>query len=121
MGTMPGYRLDRLTEDIKRELSDIIRTLKDPRISGLVSIVRVELSNDLSYAKVHVSAVGGDTEQAVKGLKNAAGFARHELSSRLHIRKTPELRFVADNSMEHSVRIARLLRDVEKEGPNEKT
>lgn len=112
---MPGYRLGRLTEDIKRELSDIVRELKDPRISGLVSIVRVEVSNDLSYAKVHVSSVGGDTAQAVEGLKSAAGFARKELSARLHIRKTPELRFVADNSMEHSAHIAHLLHDIEKE------
>ncbi|ADU28274.1 30S ribosome-binding factor RbfA [Ethanoligenens harbinense] len=112
---MPGYRLDRLTEDIKRELSDIVRGLKDPRISGLVSIVRVDVSNDLSYAKVYVSAVGGDTAQAVEGLKSAAGFARKTLSARLHVRKTPELRFVADDSMEHSAHIAHLLQDIKKD------
>lgn len=110
---MAGYRMDRLTEDIHRELTDILRGLKDPRIGGLVSIVRVEVSNDLSYARVHVSDMGGDVQQAVQGLKSAAGFVRRELSSRLHIRKTPELRFVADTSMEHSAHIAHLLHDIE--------
>lgn len=109
--------MDRLTEDIKRELSDILRELKDPRIGGLVSIVRVEVSNDLSYAKVHVSDVGGDVTQAVEGLKSAAGFVRKSLSARLHIRKTPELRFVPDTSMEHSAHIAHLLHDIEKGQP----
>lgn len=112
---MPGHRLDRLTEDIKRELADIVRDLKDPRLGGLVSIVRVEVSNDLSYARVHVSTVGGDNAQAVEGLKSAAGFVRKALSARLHIRKTPELRFVPDDSMEHSAHIAHLLHDIKKD------
>ncbi|MFT8889052.1 MAG: 30S ribosome-binding factor RbfA [Ethanoligenens sp.] len=111
---MPSHRLDRLTEDIKRELSDIVRNLKDPRITGLVSIVRVEVSNDLSYARVYVSTVGGDAAQAVEGLKSAAGFARKTLSTRLDARKTPELRFVADDSMEHSAHIADLLHHMKK-------
>ncbi|HCB99954.1 MAG TPA: 30S ribosome-binding factor RbfA [Ruminococcaceae bacterium] len=112
---MAGYRLDRLTEDIKRELSDIVRELKDPRLKGLISIVRVEVSNDLSYATVHVSAVGGDTAKAVEGLKNAAGFVRKTLSARLRVRKTPELRFIEDYSIEHSAHIASLLNGIGKE------
>ena len=112
---MPGFRLDRVNEDIKRELSDIIRSLKDPRITGLVSIIRVEVSQDLSYAKIFISDVGGDAEEAVKGLKNAAGYARRELSSRIHIRKTPELRFIRDDSIEHSAKIAKLINDITKD------
>jgi ribosome-binding factor A len=112
---MPGYRLDRLNEDIKRELSDIIRNLKDPRLTGLVSVLRVDVSGDLSYAKVYISAVGCDAEVARKVLKNASGFIRHELSARLTIRKTPELRFIRDDSIEHSARIAEILNHIDRD------
>ena len=115
---MAGYRIDRLNEDFKREISDILRGLKDPRITGLVSIIRVEVSPDLSYAKVFVSCVGGDTDMATKGLKSAAGFVRRELASRMKIRKTPEIRFIPDDSIAHSAKISRILKDIEKdEGP----
>lgn len=116
---MAGYRMDRINEDIRRELSDIIRNLKDPRITGLVSVLKVEVTSDLSYAKVYVSVVGGSAEDAVKGLKSAAGFARRELSSRLMIRKTPELKFVLDDSIEHSARIARMLNEIAKDEKND--
>ncbi len=112
---MPSQRINRINEDVKRELSDIFRDLKDPRISSLVSIVRVEVSGDLSYAKVYVSAFGGeeDIKNTVKGLKSATGYIRHELSERLHIRKIPELRFIADNSIAHGADISRILKDIE--------
>jgi ribosome-binding factor A len=112
---MPGYRIDRVNEDIKRELSEIIRNLKDPRITGLVSILNVEVSQDLSYAKVYVSDVGGDPKEAVKGLKSAAGYARRELSTRLTIRKTPELKFIYDESIEHSAKIAKIINEIIKD------
>ena len=72
---MAGYRIDRVTEDIHRELCDIVRGLKDPRISGFLTVVRVEVSNDLSYAKVYVSAMEGlaAAQNSVKGLKSADG------------------------------------------------
>ncbi len=113
---MPGYRIDRVNEDVKREISDIVRGLKDPRITGLVSSVKVEVSHDLSYAKIYASVIGGDPAEAIKGLKNAAGFIRRELSSRLNIRKTPELRFIQDDSIEHSAKIAKILNDISKDG-----
>lgn len=112
---MPGHRIDRIAEDIRRELSDILRSVKDPRITGLVSIVKVEVSQDLSYAKVFVSDLNGNPEEAVKGLKSAAGYIRRELSSRLDIRKTPELKFIQDESIEHSAKIAKLLNDIAKD------
>lgn len=112
---MPGHRMDRVTEDIKRELSDIIRGLKDPRIVGLVSIIKVEVSQDLSIAKVYVSTVGGDIEDAIKGLKSAAGFVRHELSSRVDIRKTPAIKFLADTSIEQSAKISKILNEIIKD------
>lgn len=109
---MPSHRIDRSAEDIKRELTDIFRGLKDPRITScLLSIVRVELTNDFSVCKVYVSAMEGIeyAQNAVKGLKSAAGYIRRELSLRLRLRHTPELRFIADNSIEHSADISRLL------------
>lgn len=109
---MPNFKVDRTSEDIRRELTDIFRTLKDPRISsGLLSIVRLELSNDLSVCKVYISAIEGidKAKDAVKGLKSAAGYIRRELSLRLKLRHTPELRFVADDSIEHSSQINKLL------------
>lgn len=108
---MPSKRMGRITEDVKRELTDIFRSLKDPRISALTTIVRVEVSGDLSYAKVYVSAMEGETKtkETVKGLVSAAGFIRRELGNRLQLRKTPELRFVADRSIEHGAQIARVL------------
>ena len=79
---MPSQRINRINEDVKRELADIFRTLKDPRIAPLVSIVRVEVSGDLSYAKIYVSALGAEdaTANTVKGLKSASGYIRKKLS-----------------------------------------
>ena len=112
---MPSKRMGRITEDVKRELTDIFRSLKDPRISALTTIVGVEVSGDLSYAKVYVSAMEGEakTKETVKGLVSAAGFIRRELGNRLQLRKTPELRFVADRSIEHGAHIARVLDSLE--------
>jgi ribosome-binding factor A len=111
---MPGYRMDRLTEDIKREITDILRDVKDPRITGLVSVVKVTVSADLSYAKVFVSDIGGDAKETVKGLNNASGFVRHTLASRIQVRKTPEIKFICDDSIEQSARISKMLGDLTK-------
>lgn len=114
---MAGHKIERTAEDIKRELTDIMRGLKDPRIQGMLSIVRVELTNDLSYAKVYISSLEGMEQEkmAVKGLQSAAGFARRELGKRLHIRHVPELIFVATDSIEYSSRINRMLEDLKEE------
>lgn len=108
---MANKRLGRVTEDVRRELTDIFRSLKDPRISPLTSIIRVEVSGDLSYAKVYVSAMGDDlaAKETVKGLTSAAGFIRRELGNRLQLRKTPQLNFVADQSIAHGAHIAQIL------------
>jgi len=97
-----------------RELSDIIRTLKDPRITGMLSIVKVDLSADYSYCTVYVSSLEGEeaARKAVLGLKSAAGFIRREIGSRLRLRRTPEFTFIADAGIEHSAEIHRLLRDI---------
>ncbi|MGI6264145.1 MAG: 30S ribosome-binding factor RbfA [Acutalibacteraceae bacterium] len=109
---MAGYRMDRTSEDIKRELTAIIRTVKDPRVADkLLSVVRVEVSRDMSYATVYVSAMEGiDTARAaVEGCKSAAGFMRHALGEALRLRHVPALRFVADDSIAYSARIAQTL------------
>ena len=111
---MASYKIGRLYEDIKRELSVMLRELKDPRISKLLSIVRVEVSGDLSHCKVNVSAIEGfeKTKESVEGLTSAGGFIRRELTNRLHLRKCPEMKFIADDSIEHSAQISKLIKDV---------
>ncbi len=108
---MPGFKLGRITSDIERELSVLLREVKDPRVSSLISIVKVNVSGDLSYADVYVSAIEGaeKTDESVKGLKSAAGFLRRELASRLSLRKMPELRFIADDSIRKSAEISRII------------
>lgn len=115
---MPSHRSGRINEDVKRELTDILRTVKDPRVSGMLTIVRAEVSSDLSYATVRVSAMEGieQARRSVKGLTAASGYIRRELGKRLPLRKVPELRFIADDSIEYSAGIAKILHDLE---PNE--
>ena len=111
---MPNYKNARHGEDIHRELTAIFRSLKDPRIDPMLSIVRTELSRDGSSCKVYVSSLEGlqRAEESVKGLKSAAGFIRREVALRLAMRHTPEFHFIADNSIEYGVHISRLLREI---------
>ena len=111
---MPNYKNARHGEDIHRELTAIFRSLKDPRIDPMLSIVRTELSRDGSSCKVYVSSLEGlqRAEESVKGLKSAAGFIRREVGLRLAMRLTPEFHFIADNSIEYGVHISRLLREI---------
>lgn len=100
-----------------RELTAIVRELKDPRVhKSMLSIVRTDTSGDLSYCKVYVSAMAGlpAAKEAVEGLKSASGFIRHALGERLSMRKCPELRFVADDSIAKSAEINKMLEDMEK-------
>ncbi len=118
MTDMAGYRIDRISEDIKREIVAVMRELKDPRVQGkLLTVVKVEVSSDASFAKVFVSSMSGidDAKQAVKGLDAATGFIRREVGKRLHLRKTPELKFVADNSIEYGMSIAKMLDDLKED------
>lgn len=114
---MPSHRMGRTTEDIRRELSAIFRELKDPRVQGLISIVRVDVTSDLSYCTVYISAMGGmeEAKNAVAGLKSAAGFIRHELGTRLHLRHVPEMIFKATDSIEYSANISKMLHDLNRD------
>lgn len=111
---MAGYRIDRITEDIKRELIAILREVKDPRVSDMLSVVKVDVSSDLSYAKVYISSLDGIevAKESVKGLKSAGGFIRKRLGSSLHIRKVPELTFIADDSIEKGFELFDKLNDI---------
>ncbi len=112
---MAGYRIDRVSEDIKREIAAIIRELKDPRVQDkMLTVVNVDVSSDASFAKVYISAYDGiDTAKtAVKALSNATGYIRREVGQRLHLRKAPELKFIADDSIEKGMRIAGLINSV---------
>ena len=115
---MAGFKNGRITSDIHRELAALIRTVNDPRVSALTSIVKVDVSGDLSYTKVYISTLDGDeaTAETIKGLKSAAGYLRRELSTRLKLRKTPELKFIADDSIKQSANIASIIESFSKDG-----
>ncbi len=109
---MPSNRIGRINEEIQRELSGLIRTLKDPRVHGLISITAVDTTADLRYAKVYVSALDkSDVGEVIKGLKSASGYLRRELGAALSLRYTPELIFARDDSMAEGARILDILRD----------
>ncbi len=110
-------RSDRLGDLMQRELSDILqRQIKDPRI-GFCTIIRVDVSDDLRYARAHVSIMGTESQKksTLAGLKSARGFVRREIGNRISLRHTPEISFVLDRSVEESLRIAQLIEEGEKE------
>lgn len=111
---MASRRIERLNEQIKREITEILRyEAKDPRI-GAVTVMDVRTTADLSLARVYVSIMGGEEEraQALEGLRAAAPFIRTELGSRLTVRRVPELRFELDRTLDHAMRIEELLREI---------
>ena len=109
---MPNYRAVRVGDEIKTKISELIPTLKDPRIEGIVSITRVEVSRDAKYARVFVSALGDEAHLAetVKGFQSSAGFIRHALAASMQLRYTPELKFVADKGLMRGQRTIELMR-----------
>ncbi len=121
---MANYqRTDRISEEVKKHLSDIIRELKDPRIPLMTSVVSVSVTKDLKYAKAYISIMGDEEtkKEALKGLKSAAGFIRREIGSRVLLRALPEFHFELDNSIEHGAHINELLQSVIKDTPSEET
>lgn len=110
---MASNRINRINEEIQKELSSLFRTLKDPRVQGgMVTITHVDTTSDLRYAKVFVSVLDKTQEKdVVKGLKSAAGYLRRELGAAIKLRYTPELQFIADDSIEQGAHILQMLRD----------
>ena len=113
---MPSKRIGRINEEIQREMSSLIRTVKDPRVAdaGMVSVTAVETTPDLKYAKIYISVLDKSASaQALKGLKSASGYLRRELGRALNLRNTPELTFVRDDSIDKGAHILDMLRDPE--------
>ena len=110
---MASNRIGRINEEVQRELSELIRSLKDPRVQTMLSITRVDTTSDLRYAKVYVSVLEDDLKKdVIKALKSAAGFIRRELMRGMNLRYTPELQFYEDNNIAYGVRINELLKKV---------
>ena len=108
-------RAQRLSEEIKREVSDILRNgVKDPRVNALISIAQVKVSRDLGYARIYVSLFGSQREKkdALEGLERARGFIKRELGGRLKLRCVPDISFLADDSIEYGSHIDQLLKKV---------
>ena len=115
---MASNHIGRINEEIQRELSALIPAVKDPRVSGMISVTAVETTPDLRYAKAYISVLDKENgERVLKGLRSASGWLRRELGSALKLRYTPELVFQLDDSIDKGAHILELLRSVE--GPKE--
>ncbi len=115
---MPNIRYDRINEEIKKALSEIVRDMKDPRISPMTTIMLVEATNDLKLAKVKVSVYDKDDavrRETVASLNRAEGFIARELGRRIDIRRIPTLKFTLDDSIEYSVHIAEIIDRLQRE------
>ena len=115
---MANIRYDRINEEVKKAISDIVREMKDPRVSPMTTIMSAEVTNDLKQAKVRVSVYDEDDavrEASVAALNRAAGFIRHELGTKVDLRALPQLKFTLDNSIEYSVHISQILNELNKD------
>ena len=119
---MATFRSDRRNEEVKKTVSEIIREMKDPRISPMTTLTDVDMTKDLKYAKIKVSVYDDDEKQrisSVEALNHAAGFISHELGTRMRIRAVPSIKFTLDNSISYSVRISEILNELHKTDGNE--
>ena len=116
---MASNRIGRVNEEVKRELSSLFRTLKDPRVqSGMVTITHVDTTSDLRYSRIYVSVLEKSLEKdVIRGLKSAAGYLRRELGANMSLRYTPELQFIMDDSIAHGAHILDLLSHVKPANP----
>ena len=107
-------RMGRIEEEYKKELSQIITyELKNPNVTGLISVTKVKVTNDLKYAKVYVSILNSKNIKAtLAGLKKSSGFIRSQLATKVNLRNTPELIFELDDSIEYGTRIDKILKDI---------
>ena len=111
---MASNRIGRINEEIQRELASLIPTVKDPRVTGMISVTAVNTTPDLKFCKVYISVLDkSDVAQVLKGLKSASGYLRRELGRALNLRNTPELTFVRDDSIDQGAHILDMLRNPE--------
>lgn len=111
-------RMIRINDEIKKELSEIIRAdLKDPRVGVITSVLKVETTNDLKYCKVYVSILGDEEKknEVMSALKGAAGFIRSLIARRINLRITPEFNFILDDSLDYSFKIDKILKEINNE------
>ena len=111
---MASNRIGRINEEIQRELSALLRTVKDPRVHGLVSITHVDTTSDLRYAKVYVSVLDkSDGKDVIRGLKSAGGYLRRELGRNLQLRYAPEIVWSLDDSITYGAKMLKLINSLE--------
>ncbi len=120
---MASNRINRINEEIQKAVAEMIRELKDPRVSGtMISITRVETTPDLRFAKLYVSFLQEDkAKDALKGLRSAAGFLRRELGRVLNLRYTPELQWEQDDSITYGARMLELINSLDTGADKEET
>lgn len=104
----------RINAEVQRELSTIIRELKDPRVGIMTTVTDVEVATDLKTCKVYISVLGDETKKAetLEGLNSAKGFIRRELARTINLRNTPEIQFILDESIEYGMKISKLIDEV---------
>ena len=111
---MAKYRQGRINDEVQKELAQIVREIKDPRVSGkMICITAAQVTPDLKFAKVDYSVLGGDKKEVGAGLKAASGFVRRQIAQRLNLRITPEFTFILDESIEYGAHIASILNTIE--------
>ena len=112
---MASNRINRINEEIQKELSSLLRTVKDPRVADtMISITRVETTPDLRFTKVYVSFLQADrVADAMKGLKSSAGYLRRELGRTLNLRHTPEVQWALDDSITYGAKMLKLINSLE--------
>ena len=115
---MNNKRLGRISEEVRKVVSETISNgLKDPRINSMTTVTKVEVTRDLRYARIYISVLGDDREknETIKGLENAKGFLRREISSKIDLRYAPEPMFILDESIEKGIYMSRLIDEVNKD------
>ncbi len=111
---MAKYRRGRINDEMQKTVAEILREVKDPRVSGaFVSVTGAEVTPDLKFAKIYYSALRGDKKELRAGLVSSAGFVRRMIAEKMNLRITPELTFIEDNSIAYGAHIASLLNSIE--------
>lgn len=108
-------RVERIEEEVKKiVIKAIDRDLKDPRLTGLISVTKVDVSRDLKYCKIYVSMLGvADQKEAMDALKSSAGFVRREIGANIRMHSTPEVKFEFDDSIEYGNKIQKMINDLD--------
>ena len=111
---MAKHRIGRINDEMQKEIANILRGVKDPRVSeAFISVTAVDATPDLKFAKVYYSALSGDKKEIARGLRSSAGYIRRQLAQSMNLRMTPELSFVEDHSIEHGAHISKLLEGIQ--------